>query len=255
MNRIMPPMPAGSGKAYTIDAKGLDTRHLNQAVRKSVNNGHREIALLNIAGQRYIAAGLQGDFQIDIYGTPGNDLGAFMDGPTIRVHGNGQDGYGNTMNSGEIVVHGDVGDITGLSARGGRVFVRGNAGYRTGVHMKEFQGSRPIIVIGGSAGDYLGEYMAGGVVLLLGLGLEGAHQADFVGTGMHGGVIFLRGEVRGIGREVSILNITEEDRRFIEGLVNGYTKHFNVDVKDVVEGNFKKLIPVSSRPYGTLYTY
>lgn len=251
----MPPMSAGSGKAYTIDAQGLDTRRLNQELRKIVNNGHREIELLNVTGQRYIAAGLKGDFQIDIDGTPGNDLGAFMDGPTIRVHGNGQDGYGNTMNSGEIVVQGDVGDITGLSARGGRIFVKGNAGYRTGVHMKEFQGSRPIIVIGGSAGDYLGEYMAGGVVLLLGQGLEGNHQADFVGTGMHGGVIYLKGEVRGIGREVAILDITEDDRRFIEELVKDYTKHFNVDVKNVAEGDFKKLIPVSSRPYGTLYTY
>ena len=251
----MPTMPAGSGKAYTIDAQGLDTRRLNQELRKIVNNGHREIELLNVTGQRYIAAGLKGDFQIDIDGTPGNDLGAFMDGPTIRVHGNGQDGYGNTMNSGEIVVQGDVGDITGLSARGGRIFVKGNAGYRTGVHMKEFQGSRPIIVIGGSAGDYLGEYMAGGVVLLLGQGLEGNHQADFVGTGMHGGVIYLKGEVRGIGREVAILDITEDDRRFIEELVKDYTKHFNVDVKNVAEGDFKKLIPVSSRPYGTLYTY
>ncbi|MCL4436529.1 MAG: hypothetical protein M1503_03860 [Thaumarchaeota archaeon] len=248
-------MSAGSGKAYTIDAQGLDTRRLNQELRKIVNNGHREIELLNVTGQRYIAAGLKGDFQIDIDGTPGNDLGAFMDGPTIRVHGNGQDGYGNTMNSGEIVVQGDVGDITGLSARGGRIFVKGNAGYRTGVHMKEFQGSRPIIVIGGSAGDYLGEYMAGGVVLLLGQGLEGNHQADFVGTGMHGGVIYLKGEVRGIGREVAILDITEDDRRFIEELVKDYTKHFNVDVKNVAEGDFKKLIPVSSRPYGTLYTY
>src|SRR3990172_163230 len=108
----MPTMHASSSEVYTIDAQGLDTRHLNQAVRKSVNNGHREIELLNVTGQRYIAAGLQGDLQIDIHGTPGNDIGAFMDGPTIRVHGNAQDGCGNTMNSGEIVVHGDVCDIT-----------------------------------------------------------------------------------------------------------------------------------------------
>ncbi len=248
-------MSVGSGEAYTIDAWGLDTRRLNQAIQKSVDHGYRKIVLLNVTGQRYIAAGLQGDLQIDIHGTPGNDLGAFMDGPIIHIHGNGQDGYGNTMNSGEIIVHGDVGDITGLSARGGRIFVRGNVGYRTGVHMKEFQGSRPLIVIGGTAGDYLGEYMAGGVVLLLGLGLKGTHQADLVGTGMHGGVIFLRGEVRGIGREVAILDATKEDRRFIEGLVTDYAKYFNVDAKDALEDTFKKMVPVSSRPYGTLYTY
>jgi glutamate synthase domain-containing protein 3 len=251
----MPTMSASSNEAYTIDAQGLDTRHLNQTLRKCANNGHRKITLLNVTGQRYIAAGLQGDFQIDINGTPGNDLGAFMDGPTIRIHGNGQDGYGNTMNNGEIIIHGDVGDITGLSARGGRIFIQGSAGYRTGVHMKEFQGSRPTIVIGGTAGDYLGEYMAGGVILLLGLGVNGTHQADFVGSGMHGGVIFLRGDVRGVGREVEILDVTEEDTHFIEELATEYAKYFNVNVKDVVKGPFKKMIPISSRPYGALYTY
>ncbi len=241
---------------FTIDAKGLDTRSLNQRVREAVRNGHKQLVLKNVTGQRYLAAGLQGGIKIDVFGTPGNDLGAFMDGTRVVVHGNGQDGFGNTMNNGEIIIHGDVGDVTGMSARGGRIFIRGDAGYRTGVHMKEHQGSRPIIAIGGTAQDFLGEYMAGGVILVLGLNRKGlTHDADFVGTGMHGGVIYVRGEVRSIGREVEIFKMDQEDNRLVEGIVKEFSKHFDCKVDDILASSFKKLVPSSSRPYGNLYTY
>ncbi|MFC1754382.1 hypothetical protein ACFL96_13485, partial [Thermoproteota archaeon] len=184
-----------------IDANDLDTRNLNIKIREIIKNGHKHIVINNVAGQRYIASGVQGLIEMDIHGVPGNDLGVFMDGPKIVVFGNGQDGIGNTMNSGEIIIHGDVGDITGISARGGKIYIKGNAGYRTGVHLKEYQESKPIIVIGGTAQDFLGEYMAGGVILMLGLGLDKKnHNADFVGTGMHGGSIIVRGDVRGLGQ-------------------------------------------------------
>jgi len=47
-----------------------------------------------------------------------------------------------------------------------------NAVFRVGVHMKEYGGRKPIIVIGGKAGGFLGEYMAGGIMLVLGLNGE-----------------------------------------------------------------------------------
>src|SRR3990172_4806482 len=179
----------------TIDAAGLHYSELNRCLRQAVLDGQRYIELRNVCGQRYIGTNLGERVRLDLFGTPGNDLGAFMDGPTIVVHGNAQDGCGNTMNDGEIVVHGRAGDITGLSARGGKIFVRDSVGYRAGIHMKEYQGKRPCLVVGGTAQDFLGEYMAGGVLLVLGLDLaEGeGHQANFIGTGMHGGVIYMRG--------------------------------------------------------------
>ena len=67
-----------------------------------------------VCGQRYIGTDLDSTMQIDIYGTPGNDLGAFMNGPKITVHGNVQDACGNTMNEGLIVVHGCAGDLTAI---------------------------------------------------------------------------------------------------------------------------------------------
>ena len=73
----------------------------------------------NVVGQRYIATDLDRPVELEIHGTPGNDLAAFMNGQTVVVHGNAQDGVGNTMNAGEVVVHGHAGDILGMSMRGG----------------------------------------------------------------------------------------------------------------------------------------
>ena len=151
-----------------IDASGLYYKELNTQLREAVKAGTAQIELRNVFGQRYIGTDLHRPVEISIHGTPGNDLGAFMGGPTIVVHGNAQDGCGNTMNDGEIVVHGRAGDIAGLSARGGRIFIRDGVGYRVGIHMKEYAGKRPSLVVGGTAQDFLGEYMGGGVLAVLG---------------------------------------------------------------------------------------
>src|SRR3989304_1721148 len=113
------------GKApVTIDAAGLHYSELNRSLRETVLGGRRHVELRNVFGQRYIGTNLGRPVRVDIFGTPGNDLGAFMDGPTIVVHGNAQDGCGNTMNDGEIVIHGRAGDLAGLSARGGNDIIR-----------------------------------------------------------------------------------------------------------------------------------
>src|SRR5512136_2511252 len=144
-------------ETVTIDARGVFSRELNVRLKQLASNGTRKIELQNVYGQRYIGTAFRRPIEIDISGTPGNDLGAFMDGPQIVVHGNTQDGCGNTMNRGEIIIHGHAGDILGLSARGGKIFVNEDVGYRAGIHMKEYQGSKPVIIIGGTAQDFLGE--------------------------------------------------------------------------------------------------
>ncbi len=82
---------ADDEKTMRIDAREMHYRELNQRVREAVAAGEKAFDLANVNGQRYIADGVQGEVEFDIHGVPGNDLGAFMDGPTIRVHGNAQD--------------------------------------------------------------------------------------------------------------------------------------------------------------------
>lgn len=242
-----------------IDARGLSTRELNTRLREAVANGTRKIVLLNVYGQRYIGTDLGKPVEIEIFGTPGNDLGVFMDGPRIVVRGNAQDGCGNTMNEGEIIVHGHAGDVTALSARGGKIFIRDSVGYRAGIHMKEYGDKKPVLVIGGSAQDFLGEYMAGGVLIILGLNLgkDDNHQTRYIGTGMHGGVIYLRGKVEPhqLGKEVGVAELTQDDYSKLQKYVNEFATHFNYDAQKILQQKFIKLFPLHLRPYGRLYAY
>jgi len=247
------------GQLVEIDAIGILTRELNTQLREAVTNGTKKIELRNVFGQRYIGTDLGKPVEIEIFGTPGNDLGSFMDGPRIIVRGNAQDGCGNTMNEGEIIVHGHAGDITGLSARGGKIFIRDGVGYRAGIHMKEYGDKKPVMVIGGTAQDFLGEYMAGGILILLGLNLKQGetHRANYIGTGMHGGVIYLRGNVADfqLGKEVGVAELDDNDRLNLERYVGEFASHFGHNANEILRRKFIKLFPLYLRPYGRLYTY
>jgi glutamate synthase domain-containing protein 3 len=248
-----------TSRVIKIDASGIFYRELNAKLREAVSNGTRKIELHNVYGQRYIGTDLDKPVEIEIFGIPGNDLGAFMNGPKITVHGNAQDGCGNTMNSGEIIIHGHAGDIVGLSARGGKLFIRDDVGYRAGIHMKEYQDKKPVVVIGGTAQDFLGEYMAGGILILLGLNLgEGEyHKAKFIGTGMHGGIIYLRGKVNEyqLGKEVGVAELEEKDHQILQQLVGEFAAHFGYETGEILKSKFIKLFPRWLRPYGRLYAH
>ncbi len=251
-------MVTATKSTVEIDAMGLTHRQMNARLRELVADGSQHITLRNCYGQKYIGTNLNTSVEIEIHGTPGGALGSFMKGPRITVHGNAQDGTGNTMDEGLIVIHGHAGDITGLSARGGKIFIRDYVGYRNGIHMKEYKGKKPTIVIGDSSQDFLGEYMAGGVLVVLGLDLsEGEyHRANFVGTGMHGGVIYLRGKINDyqLGKEVGVAELDENDWRVLIPLIEEYASYFGADAEEIIgRGEFSKLSALSLRPYGRLY--
>ena len=106
---------------------------------------------------------------------------------------------GDTMHAGRVVIRGDARDVVGQALQGGEIFVRGNVGNRAAIQMREYGSRRPFLVVGGSADDYLGEYMAGGVAIVLGLGIDDREArlvGRFAGTGMVGGKIYVRSRVR-----------------------------------------------------------
>ncbi|MCD6453457.1 MAG: hypothetical protein J7K77_04145 [Dehalococcoidales bacterium] len=246
-------------KVAKIDASGIYYRELNQQIRRLATEGAQQIELHNVCGQRYIGTNLDRPVEIEIFGTPGNDLGAFMNGSEITVNGNAQDGCGNTMNEGKIVIQGHAGDIIGSSARGGKIFIKGSVSYRTGIHMKEYQNKQPAIVIGGTTQDFVGEYMAGGILVLLGLNLNGGenHKACFIGTGMHGGVIYIRGGIEDyqLGKEVGIAELAENDHQILHQLVSEFSSYFGYNAELILNHRFIKLFPRYLRPYGRLYAY
>lgn len=242
-----------------IDATGLDYRALNEEIHKAIAGGEREITLGNVLGQRYICAGVKGDLRMTIEGIPGNDLGAFMDGPRIEVLGNGQDAIANTMNRGRIVIHGHAGDVLAYAMRGGEILIRGDVGYRVGIHMKAYKDLVPVLVIGGTARDFLGEYMAGGIIILLALDGRCAEPAGFgVGSGAHGGAIYVRGALREeqLGREIRPAALTAADRALLARHITSFCRTFRIaGPPAILRSRFNKYIPLSHRPYGKLYAY
>jgi len=241
-----------------INAVGLHYSKLNRQIREAIRNNKNRLKLININGQYYIGAGLKGgDVEIEVNGIPGNDMAIFMDGPTIIVNNDAQDGISNTMNSGKVVVKGNAGDVLGYSMRGGKVFIAGSVGYRVGIHMKQYKNNKPVIVIGGSAGDFLGEYMAGGMLVLLGNNVSPDREkvGSYLGTGMHGGVIFIKGKVptHAISNGLVVSEVNEQDMSELEPILKEFSE--NTGVSKIMDESFVKITPGSSRPYGKMYTY
>lgn len=243
-----------------IDASGLYYRELNRQIRDFLKNGEKKITLNNVNGQYYIGTGLVGDdIEIIINGVPGNDLAAFMSGPSITVNANAQDNVANTMDKGRVIISGNAGDVLGYGMRGGLLMIKGDVGYRVGIHMKGFQEQIPVLVVGGTARDFFGEYMAGGIMILLGI-RENESQSvvgNYLATGMHGGVIYIRAEIDPFqcGKEVGLVEPDIDDMKIIEKYTKEYCKEFGADFNELISSKFIKIYPKSSRPYGKLYAY
>jgi len=239
-----------------LRAGNIHYSELNNQIKELAKNPG-EITIKDVFGQRYIGCGLKSHTKLNIYGTLGNDSACYMDGATLELFGNAQDGIANTMNDGTLIVHGNCGDIMGYAMRGGVVYVEGYAGYRSGIHMKEYMDKVPMIVIGSKAGDFLGEYMAGGRIVVLGIGLDKGEYATgrFLGTGMHGGKMYIRGEINValMGREPVEAKMDEEDKEFLTKTIEQYSKYFGADVSGINLNEFRMFKPKSSRPYGNMY--
>lgn len=236
-----------------IFANDMHYQNLNQMIRDSKES---YVIIKECIGQRYIGNGTS-DKTIKINGTPGNALGAYLNGSKIIVNGNAQDATGDTMNEGTIIINGNSGDATGYAMRGGKILIQGNAGYRAGIHMKQYKDKKPVIVIGGTAGCFLGEYLAGGVIIVLGLNSEGTCPVgSFCATGMHGGKIFIRSNTppENLPAQVVMREATSEDLSEIEAYIDEYAQAFSMNAEEIKNHKYYCLVPNSKNPYKQLYT-
>ncbi len=251
----------------SIKAGMMHFQELNQIIKTA--NGE-DIEIENCLGQRYIASGLKSG-TIVINGVPGNALGAYLNGANIKVFGNAQDATGDTMSLGTIYIDGNCGDAAGYAMRGGAIYIRGDVGYRAGIHMKAYQERVPVLVIGGETGSFLGEYQAGGSIIVLGLGHstssingnDSTSKSDdyvpvgnFCATGMHGGKIYIRGNVPKIlPQNVLVRDATDEDLAEIEPYINNFCNAFHIDRSEINKKPIHVLTPNIHNPYKQLYTH
>ena len=233
-----------NGKSYTA-------KEINEVIKAAGGSAR----LTDVLGERFIACGAK-EGVVTIEGTPGNALGAYLDGAEIVVYGNGQDAVGDTMNEGKIVIHGSVGDTLGYAMRGGKIFVRDSVCYRAGVHIKEYGEKKPVIVIGGKAGCFLGEYMAGGLIIVLNKDNACDPIGDYTGVGMYGGKIVVRAESLDtvLPEQIKCTRMNSAELAAFTPYIKEYATEFGVDYEQLITGGFYLLQPDSNNPYKRLYT-
>lgn len=234
-----------------LNATEFDYKSLNGLIRQT----NEKCIIENCCGQRFIAAGMS-DKSIIINGIPGNALGAYLNGASITVNANAQDAVGDTMNDGKIIVHGNIGDAAGYAMRGGKIYVKGNAGYRAGIHMKAYEDKIPVMVIGGTAGSFLGEYQAGGIIVVLGLETNNRRiVGNFPCTGMHGGKMFLRGDCSEtvFPDQVTAKSASQRDIDEIKEYISEYCDIFGYDINEILNSHFTVVTPDSKNPYKQMY--
>lgn len=232
----------------TINIQGLGSREINQRLRNTA-----ACRLTGCCGERFLGAGMDAG-ELTIEGVPGNALGAYLNGGNITVYGNAQDAAGDTMNAGEIIVHGSIGDAAGYAMRGGRILVKGDAGYRAGIHMKAYKDKVPVMIIGGRAGSFLGEYQAGGIIIVLALN-GGRPVGNFPCTGMHGGKLLLRGcwEDISFPAQVSAQPAEREELEEVRGQLEAFCVAFGYDLSEVLNSPFTSVTPDNGNPYRQMY--
>ncbi len=244
-------MVASTEEKAQVTLGTVHFKEANEMVHEALSRAD-VVELHDVYAQRYIGCAMPKGKRLEIHGTPGNDMACYMDGGDIEVFGNAQDQIGNTMNAGSVVIHGRCGDAAGYAMRGGEIFVRDGCGWRVGIHMKQYQDKCPVIVVGGDAGSFLGEYMAGGIIVLLG------KPGNYLATGMHGGVIYLKKEFSEEDVPAGLIfeKADAHDEKILARLLGTYNEHFSSDLGapiDAPGAGFYRLRPKSSRPYASMY--
>lgn len=123
--------------------------------------------------------------------------------------------------------------------------------------MKQYREKRPTLVVGGTTRAFLGEYMAGGLILVLGRTSTRPIRERGVGSGIHGGKIIIRGDLddRYLGVGARKLPLEKDDMEEIYPLIRNYAACFDIDPEPFNDDAYIQVVPSSSRPFAGKYTW
>ena len=199
--------------------KRVPSRVLEERIQNAVKQGHRAIEVTAF-GQHGIGGRLWRSsderIKIRIQGHSGQRTGSLgYPNTEIELMGPASDDIGWLNAGAEIVVHGNASNGAMNGGAQGKVYIAGSIGAR-GMTMTK-QNPRfepPEMWVLGSAGDYFGEFMAGGIAVICG------HEKDLsqgvLGyrpmVGMVGGRVFFRGEASGFSeKDARLIPISDVD--------------------------------------------
>ncbi|MGB5746700.1 MAG: FAD-dependent oxidoreductase [Desulfobacterales bacterium] len=214
----------GSKKNYHVIAgrfagERVASRILEERIQEAVAQGHRALHIdaygQHGIGGRLWRAGNEPIF-IQVVGQPGQRLGSMgFPNTSIEVLGPASDDVGWLNAGSEIVIHGNAGNGCANAMAQGKIYISGNIGAR-GMTMTKHNPrfDPPELWVLGSAGDYFGEFMAGGIAVICGYTAQ--NPDNILGyrpfVGMVGGKVFFRGPHAGYSQtDAKLISLGDED--------------------------------------------
>ncbi|MFP4572136.1 MAG: FAD-dependent oxidoreductase [Desulfobacterales bacterium] len=206
------------------DGIRLESRVLEERLQEAVAKGHRRIEV-EASGQHGIGGRLwragKEPLHIRVTGHSGQRLGAMgFYGTRIENFGPASDDAGWLNAGAEIIVHGNAANGAANAMAQGRIYIAGSIGAR-GMTMTK-QNPRfdpPELWVLGSAGDYFGEFMAGGIAVICGINAQSPENV--LGyrplVGMVGGRVFFRGPHGGYSKsDARLMPVKDSDWHWLK---------------------------------------
>ncbi|MCU0597862.1 MAG: FAD-dependent oxidoreductase [Desulfobacterales bacterium] len=202
----------------------LESRVLEERIQAAVEQGHRHIEVHAFGqhgiGGRLWKAGSE-KVHVRVTGHTGQRLGSMgFPGTRIEAMGPASDDVGWLNAGAQIIVRGNAGNGVANAMAQGKVYIAGNIGAR-GMTMTKHNPKHapPELWVLGSAGDYFGEFMAGGIAVIC--GIDGQSPDNILGyrplVGMVGGRVFFRGRHGGYSKsDAKLMPIDDADWKWLE---------------------------------------
>ena len=215
--------------------KRLESRVLEEQIQGAVSQGERSLEIQAYGqhgiGGRLWRSGVEA-IQIKISGHPGQRVGSMgFPNTFIEVLGPASDDVGWLNAGAEIVVHGNAGNGCANAMAQGKISIAGNIGAR-GMTMTKHNPrfAPPELWVLGSAGDYFGEFMAGGIAVIC--GHEAQNPDNVLGyrpfVGMVGGKVFFRGPHTGYSQsDAKLMPITDQDWNWLTENLNVFLQRID----------------------------
>jgi len=225
--------------------KRIPSRVLEEIIHRHIKNGRRSIEVEGYGqhgiGGRLWGAGAEKTY-IRIIGQSGQRTGSLGNANTqIEIMGPASDDIGWLNAGAEIIVHGNASNGVMNGAAQGKVYIGGSIGAR-GMTMtkRNPRFEPPELWVLGTAGDYFGEFMAGGIAVVCG------HNADtldqIIGhrpfVGMVSGKVFVRGHMEKFSQKDAKLSLlSDEEWNWLSTNLDIFLKKIN---KSDLLKNFSK---------------
>jgi len=216
-----------------VDGQRVGSRILEEQSQEAVTRGHRNLQIQAYGqhglGGRLWRAGNEEVF-VQIVGQAGQRVGSMgFPNTVIEVLGPASDDVGWLNAGARITVLGNAGNGTANAMAQGKVYVAGNIGAR-GMTMTKHNPrfDPPELWVLGSAGDYFGEFMAGGIAVIC--GHEAQNPDNVLGyrpfVGMVGGKVFFRGPHQGYSQfDARLVTISDEQWDWLYGQLEVFLNH------------------------------